>query len=254
MSTSAVDLGHKVVSRSEWLDARKAHLAKEKALTRQRDALVRERRELPWVRVEKDYVFDTPHGKKTLAELFDGKSQLLVYHFMFGPEWEQGCQSCSLAAETFNANLVHVNQRDAAFVAVSRAPLSKIVPFKQRMGWNFRWVSSFETDFNKDFGVTFTKEELANGKIYNFGTSGFGSEEAPGFSAFYRDAQGNVFHTYSTYGRGLEGLLGVYALLDMAPRGRDEDELPYPMAWVRHRDRYENAPKPAAGCCGAEVV
>jgi predicted dithiol-disulfide oxidoreductase (DUF899 family) len=239
MSTSTVDLGHKVVSRGEWLEARKAHLAKEKTLTRQRDALVQERRELPWERVEKEYVFETPHGKKTLAELFDGKSQLLVYHFMFGPEWEQGCPSCSMVADTVDGSIVHVTQRDTAFAVISRAPMSKIAAFKERMGWSFLWVSSFGSDFNYDFAVTFMPEQLANGKPYNFGTSGFPADEAPGVSVFYKDEKGNVFHTYSSFGRGVEGLLGVYTLLDMVPKGRDEDALPYSMAWVRHHDRYE---------------
>ncbi|WP_263365178.1 DUF899 domain-containing protein [Edaphobacter bradus] len=239
MSTSTVDLGHKVVSRKEWLDARMAHLAKEKEFTRQRDQLLRARRELPWTKLEKGYVFEGPEGKTALADLFDGKSQLIVYHFMFGPDWEQGCPSCSMVADTVDATIVHVTQRDAAFAAVSRAPMEKIKAFKERMGWSFPWVSSFSSDFNQDFAVSFTAEQIAKGKPYNFGTSGFPSEEAPGVSVFYKNEAGEVFHTYSSYGRGLEGLLGVYALLDMAPKGRDEDALPYPMAWVRHHDRYE---------------
>jgi predicted dithiol-disulfide oxidoreductase (DUF899 family) len=255
MGTSAVDLNQdlsrKVVSRSEWLDTRKAFLAKEKALTRQRDALAKERLELPWVRVEKDYVFETSEGKKTLAELFGDKKQLLLHHFMFGPEWEQGCPGCSLTADTSDPNIVHLTQRDVAFVAVSRAPLSRIAPFQQRMGWSFPWVSSFGSDFNFDFGVSFTPEEMVAGKRpYNYGSIDFPSDEGPGFSAFYKNKDGEVFHTYSTYGRGGEGVLGVYALLDMVPLGRNEEGIePHPMAWVRHHDKYEGAPQ-KHGCCG----
>ena len=230
---------HKVVSQREWRDARIAHLAKEKALTRRRDALLLERQNLPWERVEKEYVFGSVSGKKSLAELFGDTSQLLVYHFMFGPEWEQGCSSCSLASEMLNANLIHLTQRDVALAVVSRAPSDKIEAFRKRMDWTFPWVSSFGGDFNHDFAVSFTAEEMAGEHFYNFGTANFPSEEAPGVSAFYKDEYGDIFHTYSTYGRGLEGLLGVYALLDMAPKGRDEERLSFPMAWVKHRDRYE---------------
>jgi predicted dithiol-disulfide oxidoreductase (DUF899 family) len=245
--------GHTVVSRQEWLDARTAFLAKERSLTHQRDALSKERLELPWERVEKNYLFTSPDGKQTLGDLFGDKSQLLIYHFMFGPEWEQGCSSCSMVADTFNPNLVHLTQRDVALVAVSRAPIEKILPFKKRMGWTFPWVSSFGSDFNFDYGVSFTQEQLASPRPYNFGTSPFGSEEAPGFSAFYKDEDGAVFHTYSGYARGVEGALGVYTLLDLVPKGRDEDALSFPMAWVRHHDRYETAkPKQAAECCHAE--
>jgi predicted dithiol-disulfide oxidoreductase (DUF899 family) len=252
MSTAA--LTHRVVSNAEWLETRRAFLAKEKEITRLRDELSRLRRELPWERVEKEYVFDSPQGKKTLAELFDGKSQLLVYHFMFGPEWEQGCPSCSMVADTVDATIVHLTQRDTAFAAVSRAPMSKIATFKKRMGWSFPWVSSFGSDFNSDFGVSFTAEQMAKGKFYNFGTAGHPSEEAPGVSAFYKDKDGQVFHTYSSYGRGVESLLGVYTLLDMAPKGRDEEGLPWPMAWVRHHDRYEVVAAKRAECCDTEVV
>lgn len=246
--------GHTVVSRQEWLDARLAHLAKEKNLTRQRDALLQERMDLPWERMEKEYVFDGVDGKETLADLFGDKSQLLIYHFMFGPEWEQGCQSCSLGMETMNANVIHLTQRDVAFAAVSRAPLWKIKAFQKRMGWTFPWVSSLESDFNFDFAVSFAKEAMTGNRFYNFGTGSHPSEEAPGVSAFYKDEDGEVFHTYSSYGRGVEGVLGVYALLDMAPKGRDEAGLVYPMAWVRHHDRYEaEAPKKVAACCGANA-
>jgi predicted dithiol-disulfide oxidoreductase (DUF899 family) len=236
--------GHNVVSRQEWLDARRTLLAKEKALKRQQDELARERQQLPWERVEKEYIFESPEGKKTLGDLFGDKSQLLIYHFMFGPEWEQGCPSCSMAADTMDANYVHLTQRDIAFTLVSRAPLEKITPFKKRLGWSAPWVSSYGSDFNYDFAVSFNKEKLSD-KWYNFGTSGHPSEEAPGLSAFYKDEDGTIYHTYSTYARGLEGLLGVYSLLDVAPKGRDEEGLPWPMAWVRHHDRYENV-KPVA--------
>ena len=198
MATTLIATGNPVVSRQEWLQARKAHLAREKALTHQRDELLQERRRLPWVRSQKEYLFSSTAGVKSLADLFGDKSQLLIYHFMFGPEWEQGCPSCSLAAETMNANVIHLNQRDIAFTAVSRAPLHKIEAFRQRMGWTFPWVSSFGSDFNHDFNVSFTPEEGISEKRYNFGTSGFPADEAPGMSAFYKNSTGEIFHTYST--------------------------------------------------------
>lgn len=239
--------GHIVVSQQEWLDARIALLTKEKALTRLHDELARERQELPWVRVDKEYVFDSPEGRQTLGDLFEDKSQLMVYHFMFGPDWEQGCQSCSMATDSMDANYVHLTHRDVAFVLVSRAPMERIAPFKKRMGWSAPWVSSHDSDFNYDFAVSFSNEEPKK-NWYNFGTSGHPSDEAPGLSAFFKDADGAIYHTYSTYARGLEGILGVYALLDMAPKGRDEEGLPWPMAWVKHHDRYETA-KPPEACC-----
>jgi predicted dithiol-disulfide oxidoreductase (DUF899 family) len=229
----------RVVSQAEWLEARKDLLAKEKDFSRRRDALSAERRELPWVRVEKEYVFASPGGKQTLADLFDGRSQLIVYHFMFGPDWEQGCPSCSLLADHFDGAAVHLAQRDVTLVVVSRAPLPQIEAFKKRMGWRFKWVSSYGSDFNHDYHVSFTKEEMANGKVsYNYGVSDFPSEEAPGASVFYRDAAGAVFHTYSSYARGLDMLIGAYNFLDLVPKGRDEDGLAHTMAWVRHHDRY----------------
>jgi predicted dithiol-disulfide oxidoreductase (DUF899 family) len=250
----------KVVSQAEWLAAHKQFLSREKELTHLSDRLAQERRTLPWVRVEKSYTFDTPAGKKTLAELFDGRSQLAIYHFMFGPEWKEGCPSCSMAADHFDGNTAHLAQRDVTFMAISRASLPQIEAFKQRMGWRFPWVSSSANDFNRDFHVSFTKEDLARDNIYNFGTTGFPSDEAPGMSVFYKDAAGSVFHTFSGFGRGLEALLGVYTFLDRVPKGRDEYALPHPMAWVRHHDRYENTPNKssasaslpkaaAAGCC-----
>jgi len=251
---------HKVVSRDEWLAARKAHLAEEKAFTKARDALSRKRRELPWVKVDKNYVFDGPNGKETLAGLFGGKSQLIVYHFMLGPGWEQGCPSCSFLADHFDGATIHLAQRDVAFVVVSRAPLPQIEKFKERMGWKFKWVSSFGSDFNYDYRVSFKPEQKANGKVnYNYQDQEFPSDEAPGASAFYKNPAGEVFHTYSAYGRGLDILLGTYNLPDMAPKGRDEDGLAFSMAWVRHHDRYEGAavdpkasyqqPKSSDSCC-----
>lgn len=247
-------VNNQVVSETEWTEAHKAFLAREKELTSLRDELSRERRALPWVKIEKDYVFDGPAGKQTLAQLFDGRSQLIVYHFMFGPEWEQGCPSCSMAADHINSSLIHVNQRDVTLAAVSRAPLAKIEAFKKRMGWSFPWVSSYGSPFNYDYHVSFTKEDIENHRTYyNFDYRQFPSDEAPGASVFYKDAHGNVFHTYSSYGRGPEFLLGAYSYLDLAPKGRDEASLTFPMAWVRHHDRYESRPKSEAGsCCSAE--
>jgi predicted dithiol-disulfide oxidoreductase (DUF899 family) len=231
---------HKVVSREEWLAAREAHLAKEKDFTRLRDELSRQRRELPWVRVEKRYVFDGPGGTETLADLFGGRSQLIVYHFMFGPGWEQGCPSCSFLSDHIDGALVHLAHRDVTLVAVSRAPLSQIEAFKKRMGWRFKWVSSSGNDFNFDYHVSFTKEEMAKGKVYyNYAMQEFDSEEAPGTSVFSKDGTGAVFHTYSSYARGLDMLVGAYNYLDLVPKGRDEAELPWTMAWVRHHDRYD---------------
>ena len=251
---------HKVVSHDEWIAARKAHLAEEKAFSRARDALSRKRRELPWEKVEKKYVFDTPDGKQSLADLFGGKSQLIIYHFMLGPGWEAGCPSCSYLADHFDGAVIHLAQRDVSFVVVSRAPLSEIEAFKRRMGWRFKWVSSFGTHFNPDYQVSVTPQEKAGGKVmYNFEfIENFPSEERPGASAFYKNQKGEVFHTYSTYGRGLDILIGTYNFLDLAPKGRDEEGLAWSMAWVRHHDRYEGAvvdtkasyqePK-SASCC-----
>jgi len=229
-----------VVSREDWLAARKRHLAREKEFTRLRDELSRERRQLPWVKVEKRYAFDTPAGKRTLSELFEGRSQLVVYHFMFGPDWEQACKSCSFWADNFNGVVVHLNHRDVTLVAASRAPLDKIEAFRKRMGWSFKWVSSFGDEFNNDFHVSFAPEELAKGEVYyNYGMTKFPSDEAPGISVFYKDADGQVFHTYSCYARGLDMLNGAYHYLDLVPKGRDEEELPFTMSWLRHHDRYE---------------
>ena len=230
---------HQVVSSAEWLAARKELLRKEKEFTRQRDQISQLRRELPWVKVEKNYVFDGPAGKETLADLFGGKSQLIVYHFMFGPGWEEGCPSCSFLGDHFEGSLVHLANRDVSFVAVSRAPIGQIEAFKKRMGWRFKWVSSFGNDFNYDYNVSFTQDDIAQHKTYyNYQIQDFPREEAPGASVFYKNAAGNLFHTYSTYGRGLDILLGAYNFLDMVPKGRDEDGLDFTMSWVRHHDRY----------------
>jgi predicted dithiol-disulfide oxidoreductase (DUF899 family) len=242
---------HPVVTRDRWIADRKALLAREKEMTRLRDELARERRQLPWVLVDKPYVFDAPGGPRTLAELFDGRRQLVVQHFMFAPGWEQGCKSCSFMADHVDGARPHLAQRDVSFVAISRAPLADIERFRERMGWQFPWVSSFRTDFNRDFHVSFSPEERERGEVYyNFGMTAFPLEEAPGISAFLRDDAGRVFHTYSTYGRGVELMMGAYDFLDISPVGRDEDGLPYAMDWVRHHDRYDTGKKPGGSACG----
>ena len=228
-----------VVSHEEWLAARNEFLSKEKEFTYQRDELSRQRRSLPWEKVEKRYVFESTSGKVTLAGLFDGRSQLIVYHFMLGPGWQEGCKSCSYLADHFDGPTIHLANRDTTLVVVSHAPLAEIEAFKKRMGWKFQWVSSFGSDFNFDYHVSFTPEEKANGKIvYNYAPAKYFSEEGPGASVFAKDGVGGVFHTYSTYGRGLDILAGTYNLLDLVPKGRDEGDLASTMAWVRHHDRY----------------
>ena len=241
---------HKIVSQSEWTAQRKALLAREKELTAARDRLSAERRALPWVKVEKPYVFDTPAGKKTLAELFDGKNQLIVYHFMLGPRWVEGCPSCSYLADHFDGAIVHLSHRDAAFVVVSRAPLAEIEAYKKRMGWRFGWVSSFGSDFNFDYHVSFRDGEVGKDATYNYERQEIDSEEMPGASVFYKDAGGAVFHTYSAYARGLDILVGAYNWLDLTPKGRDEAELPWTMAWVRRHDEYEDDAEKSS-CCGS---
>jgi predicted dithiol-disulfide oxidoreductase (DUF899 family) len=237
LETTIID--HKVVSREDWIAARKELLTKEKESTRLRDRLSADRRKLPWVKVEKQYVFDGPAGKETLADLFVGRSQLVIYHFMFGPDWKEGCPSCSFVSDHIDGALAHLAARGVTMAMVSRAPLAKIEAFKKRMGWRFKWVSSYGSDFNPDFHVSFTKEEFAQGKVnYNYTMQEFPSEEAPGISVFHKDAGGDVFHTYSTYGRGVEQIVGTYMILDMVPKGRDEDHLGFPMEWVRYHDRY----------------
>jgi predicted dithiol-disulfide oxidoreductase (DUF899 family) len=231
---------HKVVSREEWLVARKEFLAKEKEFTRLRDQLSQQRRDLPWVKVEKEYIFDGPSGKETLSELFARRSQLLVYHFMFHPSWSEGCKSCSFWADNYNGVVVHLAHRDVTLVAISKAPLDQLEAFKKRMGWSFKWVSSFGADFNRDYHVSFTPEEMEKGeRYYNYQMSTFSMQEAPGISVFYKDKAGNIFHTYSCYARGLDMLNGAYHYLDLVPKGRDEVGLPYPQAWVRHHDNYD---------------
>jgi predicted dithiol-disulfide oxidoreductase (DUF899 family) len=229
---------HQIVSRDEWLAARKALLTKEKAFTKERDALSQERRRLPWVKVDKTYVFEGPVGKETLADLFAGRNQLLVYHFMFGPDWKEGCPSCSFWADNYNSTEVHLSHRDVSLVAISRAPLAKLDNYRKRMGWSFKWMSSFGNDFNRDYHVSFTPEEQKTA-VYNYKAVGFGSSEAPGVSVFSKGADDQIFHTYSCYARGLDMLNGAYHLLDLVPKGRDEQGLSYPMAWVRRRDQYE---------------
>jgi predicted dithiol-disulfide oxidoreductase (DUF899 family) len=226
----------KVVSHDEWLKARLELLARERELTHLRDQIARERRALPWVRVEKPYLFDTPEGRRTLAELFEGRRQLLVQHFMLGPGWEQGCPSCSFMADHTDGMTVHLAHRDTTFVAISRAPLAEIQRFRERMGWQFRWVSSHSSDFNHDFHVSFAAEQAKGQVYYNYTMQPFECEELPGLSVFYKDDAGNVFHTYSTYRRGVEVMMGTYNLLDLTPKGRDERD--GPMKWVRHHDKY----------------
>ena len=239
--TSSGLKNHPVVSHEMWLAARTAFLAKEKELTRLRDQLSRERRALPWEKVEKAYVFDGPRGKETLADLFENRSQLIVYHFMFSPDWDEGCPHCSFWADNFNGVDVHLNHRDVTFVAVSRAPLAKIEPFKKRMGWSFKWVSSDDGDFNYDFQVSFRPEELKAGKaFYNYKTIDMDLTDREGTSVFYRDKAGAVFHTYSAYARGIDLINTAYNYLDLAPKGRDEDQLTFTQSWVRYHDRYED--------------
>ena len=246
----------KVVSHSDWIAARTQFLAKEKEFSHLRDEISRQRQALPWEKVEKNYTFDGPNGKVTLAELFGNKSQLIVYHFMFGPEWTEGCPGCSFLGDHFDGSLAHLAARDVAFVAVSRAPLAKLEAFKKRMGWNFNWVSSNASDFNFDYNVSFTKEQIEKGDThYNYEQKKIKEEELPGASCFYKDEAGNIFHTYSSYGRGLDQMINAYNWLDIAPKGRDEATIKPPMSWVRHHDKYPQSTQPAAkdaGCCHHE--
>jgi predicted dithiol-disulfide oxidoreductase (DUF899 family) len=261
MATSSVERP-KVVSRAEWLAARKELLVREKELTRFRDELSRQRRELPWVKIEKSYVFDGPNGKETLADLFDGRSQLIIKHFMFGPGWKEGCVGCSFEVDHIEGALVHLEHHDVTYVAVSRAPLPEIEAFKKRMGWHFKWVSSFGSDFNYDYHVSFTKQDIARGKVYyNYAMQDVGMEELSGRSVFYKDESGDIFHTYSAFGRGTEELLGTYVCLDLTPKGRNEIGPNHNLTdWVRHHDRYGaagfvdstgryRAPETSDSCC-----
>jgi predicted dithiol-disulfide oxidoreductase (DUF899 family) len=233
---------HRVVSSEEWLAARRELLAEEKEFTRLRDRLSRLRRELPWERVEKAYVFEGPDGKTSLSGLFHGRSQLIVYHFMFDPGWAEGCKSCSFWADNFEGFHRHLNHRDVTLAAVSRAPWATIARFKQRMGWSFPWVSSDGGEFNFDYRVSFTADQLAEGEVdYNFARRKNSMTELPGISVFYKDAAGDIFHTYSCYSRGLDMVNAAYHYLDLVPKGRDEEGLPYNQAWVRHHDNYGSA-------------
>ncbi|CAG4901653.1 DUF899 domain-containing protein [Paraburkholderia saeva] len=249
---------HRIVSREEWIAAQRAHLAHEKACTRARDELNRQRLALPWVKVDKTYTFDTQQGSQTLAELFDGRSQLLVYHFMFGPDWEEGCPGCSFGMDHTDGALQHLEHHDVSFVAVSRAPLAKLEAFRKRMGWKFRWVSSAQSDFNYDYNVSYTDEQMKAGKVfYNFDVQDFECDEMHGLSAFYKDENGTVYHTFSRYARGGEPMIGTYAFLDVAPKGRNETN--NMMDWMRHHDRYEDdgrqqkASAPEGGSCCSEM-
>ena len=241
---------HKVASREEWLEARKALLAHEKEETGLRDRNAAERLALPWVKVDKAYAFDTPNGRKTLAELFDGRNQLAVYHFMLPPEWDAGCPGCSFLADHLDGTLPHLNHHNVTLIAVSRAPLDKIAAYKARMGWKFPWASSFESDFNYDFGVSFPKEDIAAGRaLYNFGVWTIkNGEDMHGISVFAKNEAGEVFHTYSTYHRGDEMTMGAFMWLDLAPKGRNEGD--GVMSWIKLHDEYEGAEK-KSGCCGS---
>jgi predicted dithiol-disulfide oxidoreductase (DUF899 family) len=239
MKTAETELNREVVSEAEWLVARKDLLTREKEFTRHRDALSGARRQLPMVRVEKDYVFNGLKGKETLADLFEGRSQLIVYHFMLGPGWGEGCKSCSYLADHFDGANWHLPHCDVTFVVVSRAPFSEIQAYKKRMGWRFKWVSSYGNDFNFDYHVSFTAEdEKKNRAYYSYVDGEYINDEMPGLSVFLMDEQGHVFHTYSTYARGLDILVGAYNFLDLVPKGRDEDNLDFTMEWVRRHDEY----------------
>jgi predicted dithiol-disulfide oxidoreductase (DUF899 family) len=227
---------HEVVGHDQWIEARKALLAEEKAFTRRRDELTRRRQELPWERVEKEYVFDGPEGKRTLADLFDGRSQLVIYHFMFGPDDAEGCQSCSFWADNFNPNVIHLKARDVTLVAVSRAPLDRLAAYEKRLGWSFEWVSSGQTDFNFDYGVSFSPADQER-PVYNYGSGSPRIPEREGMSVFFKDEDGNIFHTYSAYARGIDLLNTAYNYLDLVPKGRNEGDRG--QSWVRRRDEYD---------------
>ena len=231
---------HSVVTPALWLKARRSLLAKEKAFTKLRDRLSRERRTLPWVKVEKNYVFDGPNGAETLADLFAGSSQLIVYHFMFAPEDDAGCKGCSFWADNFNGIDTHLKHRDTAFVAISRAPYKKLQAYRKRMGWNFQWLSSSGSDFNYDYHVSFTPKEIATKGLFNYKLTEPWGPDTVGVSVFFKDDKGGVFHTYSCYARGVDLLNGAYNYLDLTPKGRDEaDQRPHPQAWVRRHDEYK---------------
>lgn len=242
---------HQIVSREQWIIARRAHLAREKELTAARERLAEERRALPWVKVDKAYQFDGPNGIVSLGDLFKGRPQLVVQHVMFAPDWDAACKSCSFWADGFERMVPHLAARDTSMAAVSLAPSAKLDAFRKRMGWTFDWVSSGGTDFNRDYGVTFSQEEIASGEpMYNFGTTAIHGPELPGISVFYRDEAGEIFHTYSCFARGLDMMNAAYQYLDLTPLGRHEEGLPYPMDWVRLRDQYEPQAAKAACCHG----
>lgn len=251
-NTQANIENHRIVSRDAWIAERKTLLAREKALTHLRDEIATERRALPWVRLDKAYSFDTPDGVRTLADLFDGRRQLMIQHFMLAPGWEQGCLGCSFMADHSDGMQVHLQHRDITFVAVSRAPLAEITRFRQRMGWQFSWVSSHGSEFNYDFGVSFTPEQVAQGGLqYNYGDWPESYEEWPGISVFFKNDANEIFHTYSCYARGLEVMMGTYELLDLTPKGRDESEdAASKMDWVRHHDRYDSPAAAASVATG----
>lgn len=240
---AAGTLGHRVVTREAWLAERIALLEQEKALTRQRDVLASKVRDLPWVKVDKTYMFDSPRGKKSLADLFGERSQLMIYHFMFDPTWSQGCMSCSFIADHYNGIVVHLAHRDISFVTISKAPIEKIEKFRARMGWSFPWMSAANTDFGRDYGVSFTDEELQDERsVYNFVGKPFAIRELPGLSVFIKKGQGadaEIYHTYSTFARGLEDFLTAYRYIDITPKGRDEAQTGG-MGWLRHHDRYDD--------------
>jgi predicted dithiol-disulfide oxidoreductase (DUF899 family) len=244
MQTRTLDTtikGHTVVSHDDWLSARAAFLKKEKEFTRLREELSRSRRQLPWERVEKQYLFDGPKGQQSLSDLFENRSQLVVYHFMFAPEWDAGCPHCSFWADNFSPIIVHLNHRDATMVAVSRAPQAKIEAFRKRMGWTFHWLSSGKNTFNYDFGVSFTPESLKNRTAtYNYQTANFDHQDREGASVFYKGEDGSIFHTYSTYARGIDILNTAYNYLDLVPKGRDEENLEFTQSWVRYHDKYQD--------------
>jgi predicted dithiol-disulfide oxidoreductase (DUF899 family) len=236
-----------IASPEKWLAARRELLREEKEFTRLQDKMNARRRALPWVKIDQPYTFAAPEGQVTLADLFGDKRQLMVQHFMLGPGWRQGCKSCSFMLDHFNATVVHLAARNVAFAVVSHAPLAEIMPFKRRMGWDVNWVSAGGTTFNRDFHVSFTAEEFASGEVYyNYTKQPFPQQEAPGISVFARDDAGAVYHTYSTYGRGVEIVMGTYHLLDLVPKGRDEEGMEYGMEWLRHHDRYDSSARVAA--------
>jgi predicted dithiol-disulfide oxidoreductase (DUF899 family) len=240
-AAGTTETSHRIVSREQWLKERISLLTEEKELTRRHDAIASKVRNLPWVKVDKTYTFDSPTGKKTLGDLFGDKSQLIVYHFMFDPTWSQGCKSCSFIADHYNPIVIHLAHRDISLVTVSKAPIEKIEQFRKRMGWAFPWVSGANNDFGRDYGVSFKDEDFAKGDIvYNFTGKAYPMRELPGLSVFAKDPRGNIYHTYSTFARGLECLLTAYNYIDMTPKGRDEAENGG-MEWVRHHDRYDDA-------------